>query len=127
MPVAVALGHATDDLVMGRVADASEPTGFEACLRGVLAEQQSRAGRLAEAEVLARSQGLVDRPGRLRAALAWWRAVALGLALVLAVAVAWYLSRRQHPAQLDPGIVNGKTREATPSGFAPVAREKIRP
>jgi hypothetical protein len=28
---------------------------------------------------------------------------------------------------LDPGIVNGKTREVTPCGFAPVAQEKIRP
>jgi exodeoxyribonuclease VII large subunit len=49
VPVAVALGHATDDLVLNRVADVSfpTPTAFGAWLRGVVDEKRDRARQAA--------------------------------------------------------------------------------
>src|SRR5262245_55509782 len=61
VPVVAALGHASDDLVLGRVADASfpTPTTFGAWLRACVEEKRARARRLKEAEVLERSEGLL--------------------------------------------------------------------
>jgi exonuclease VII large subunit len=97
--VAVALGHATDDLVLGRVADASfpTPTAFGAWLRSALEEKRGRARQAAEAEAIVRSQELLGRLGqvqRLQASLAWWRAAALALAALGAAAAAWLLLGR---------------------------------
>ncbi len=51
VPVAVAAGHVTDDLVVGRVADAAfpTPTAFGGWLRGAVDAARRRAR---EAEVL---------------------------------------------------------------------------
>ena len=59
VPVAVALGHATDDLVLNRVADVSfpTPTAFGSCLRVVVEEKRDRARQVAEAEAVERAGG----------------------------------------------------------------------
>jgi hypothetical protein len=59
VPVAVALGHATDDLVLNRVADVSfpTPTALGAWLRSVVDEKRDRARQAAEAEAVERAGG----------------------------------------------------------------------
>jgi exodeoxyribonuclease VII large subunit len=99
VPVAVALGHATDDLVLGRVADAcfATPTAFGAWLRGGLEEKRARARQVQEAEALAGSRDLLAQLGqlqRVRASLAFWRAVAVLLLVVGAGSLAWLLLSR---------------------------------
>jgi exonuclease VII large subunit len=98
VPVAVALGHASDDPVLGRVADARfpTPTAFGSWLRNCLEEKRNRAREVAEAEVVSRSQELLDRLARLermQAALASWRAAAVALGVLLAGTVGWLLLR----------------------------------
>jgi exonuclease VII large subunit len=68
VPVPVALGHATDDLVLGRVADAcfATPTAFGTWLRGCLEEKRARARQVREAEVLAGSRDLLAHLGQLQ-------------------------------------------------------------
>ena len=71
VPVAVALGHATDDLVLNRVADVSfpTPTALGAWLRSVVEEKRDRARQVAEAEVVERAGGLMEQLGRLQKAV----------------------------------------------------------
>jgi hypothetical protein len=83
VPVAVALGHATDDLVLNRVADVSfpTPTALGAWLRSVVEEKRDRARQVAEAEAVERADGLMEQLGRLekvQAALARYRGRAGG-------------------------------------------------
>jgi exodeoxyribonuclease VII large subunit len=95
VPVAVALGHATDDLVVGRVADASfpTPTAFGAWLRSVVQEKQPRAGLAEEAKLLLQSQAVLEQLRGLQASAARWRLEALAAAAALVSAVIWYLLR----------------------------------
>jgi exonuclease VII large subunit len=100
VPVAVALGHATDDLVLNRVVDVSfpTPTALGAWLRSVVEEKRDRARQVAEAEAVERASGLMDQLGRLQklqAALVRWQAVAAALGVLLAAAVAWLLFGRE--------------------------------
>jgi hypothetical protein len=62
VPVAVALRHASDDLVLGRVADASfpTPTAFGAWLRPVIVERGAGHLRAEEAGLLLQSQAILD-------------------------------------------------------------------
>src|SRR5262249_55614582 len=95
VPVAVALGHATNDLVLDRVADATfpTPTGFGAWLRHQLEERRDRATEAAEAAAVTRSRELLDqlgRPQQTQAALAWWRGAALALRGLLGVGGVWF-------------------------------------
>jgi exodeoxyribonuclease VII large subunit len=99
VPVAVALGHATDDLVLNRVADVSfpTPTALGAWLRGVVEEKRDRARQAQEAEAIEKAGGLMEQLGRLQkvqAALVRWQAVAAVLDVLLVVAVAWLLFGR---------------------------------
>ena len=77
VPVAVALGHATDDLVLGRVADISfpTPTAFGSWLRSVVEEKRTRQRRVADAELLLHSQTILDQLRRLQSAATRWRLV----------------------------------------------------
>jgi exonuclease VII large subunit len=61
VPVAVALGHASDDLVVGRVADASftTPTAFGGWPRSVVEEKRTRHVQAEEGKLLLQSQSLV--------------------------------------------------------------------
>jgi exodeoxyribonuclease VII large subunit len=63
VPVAVALGHATDDLGLGRVADASfsTPTAFGAWLRSLLDRRRDLEREAALAAEVGRSRGLLGR------------------------------------------------------------------
>jgi hypothetical protein len=88
VPVAVALEHATDDLVLNRVADVSfsTPTALGPWLCSVAEEKRDRARQVAEAEAGERAGGLVEQLGRLQklqAALVRWQAVAAVLGLLL--------------------------------------------
>ena len=99
VPVVAALGHAPDDLVLGRVADAAfpTPTAFGAWLRACVDEKRARARRLKEAEVLERTDGLLRQLEALQAAagrLAWWRTAALVLAGLLLAVLLWVLLGR---------------------------------
>src|SRR5262245_9405853 len=81
VPVLVALGHASDDLVVARVADTSfpTPTALGSFLRQTAEARRLRARQAEEARLLAQSQellGQLGELGRVRAALAWWRAAA---------------------------------------------------
>lgn len=94
-PVAVALGHAPDDLVLGRVADADfpTPTAFGAWLRSVLDDRRVRRRQAQEAEQLLRSQAVLDQLRDLRSAVASWRLVALAALAALAAVGLWYFLR----------------------------------
>jgi exodeoxyribonuclease VII large subunit len=103
VPVAAALAHATDDLVLARVEDASFPTpgAFGARLRTALDAKWARRRKAAEAEALLRAGELgrlLALAGAARAALFWWRAAALVLAL--AAVAAW--AAFSPVAALDP-------------------------
>jgi exodeoxyribonuclease VII large subunit len=105
VPVAVALGHATDDLVLGRVADASfpTPTAFGAWLRSLLVRRRDLEREAVLAGEVSRSRDLLrrlDELQKVRSSLALWRAgalVAIGL-LMVAVAVMLLLAWRKQPA-----------------------------
>ncbi len=99
VPVAVALGHATDDLVLGRVADASfpTPTAFGAWLRSLLEERQARAQEAAQAAVLTQSRDLLEQVKqlqRIQGSLGWWRAAALVLAVLWLLTLLWLVLGR---------------------------------
>jgi exonuclease VII large subunit len=99
VPVAVALGHATDDLVLGRVADGcfATPTAFGAWLRGCLEEKRTRARAVQEAEVVTHSQELLGQLAKLQGiqtSLAWWRAAAVALLALWGGAIVWYFLSR---------------------------------
>ena len=81
VPVAVAVGHAPDDLVLGRAADASfpTPTAFGAWLRAALDDRRAQARRAAEANALLRSQAILDQLRDRRASAARWQRVAVAL------------------------------------------------
>ncbi len=97
--MAVALGHATDDLVLGRVADASfpTPTAFGAWLRSLLEERQSWAQEAAQAAVLTQSRELLEqvrRLQRIQGSLGWWRAATLVLAVLWLLTLLWLVLGR---------------------------------
>jgi exonuclease VII large subunit len=90
----VALGHATDDLVVARVADASfpTPTALGAWLRDTLQQKRLQARQLEEARLLTESKELLQQLGKLQqaqGAAAWWRALAVVLAVLWLGTVAW--------------------------------------
>jgi exonuclease VII large subunit len=93
--VAVALGHASDDLVIGRVADANfpTPTAFGAWLRSAVDEKRARHRQVAEGKLLLQSQSLVDQLKGLQASAARWQLIALVAVAGLAAAVIWHLLR----------------------------------
>jgi hypothetical protein len=79
----MALGHATDDLVLNWVADVSFPA--------------PTARQVAEAEAVERAGDLMEQLGRLQklqAALVRWQAVAAVLGVLLLAAVAWLIFAR---------------------------------
>ena len=90
-PVAVAVGHAPDDLVLGRVADASfpTPTAFGAWLRATLDDRRAHKRRAEESDSLLRSQEILEQLRDLRAAAARWRVAFLAVAAVLAALLLW--------------------------------------
>jgi len=102
VPVAVALGHATDDLVLGRVADASfpTPTAFGSWLRSLLERRRDLEREAALAEEVGRScdlMGRLDGLQRVCSSLALWRAgalVALGLPVAALLALVASISSR---------------------------------
>jgi hypothetical protein len=96
VPVAVALGHATDDLVLGRFADPCfpTPTAFGAWLRSRLEQKHRHARDVAEAEAVSGSQELLGRLERTQAVVAWWRTAALVLAALWLGVLVWLLAGR---------------------------------
>ncbi len=94
VPVAVALGHATDDLVLGRVADINfpTPTAFGGWLRSVVDEKRSRERQVADAELLLHSQAILDQLRGLQSAVARWRLIAVATMIALGVAL-WHFLR----------------------------------
>ncbi len=99
VPVAVALGHATDDLVLGRVADASfaTPTAFGAWLRRCLEDKRARARDVQEAKVVTQSRELLGQLTwlqGLQVSRAVWRVVALALLAIWGGTLAWFLLSR---------------------------------
>ena len=94
-PVAVALGHATDDLVVARVADAGfpTPTALGAWLRSALDDRLARRRQLQESELLLGSQSALDRLGRLQASAARWRLFGAASLAALVAFVLWHLFR----------------------------------
>jgi hypothetical protein len=89
--VLVALGHASDELVLGRVADASfpTPTVLGAWLREVVENKRRQAE---EARLVAESKELLtqlEQLPALRAALTRWRLLVGAMAAVWAATVTW--------------------------------------
>ena len=98
VPVLVALGHATDDLVVARVAEGAfpTPTALGAWLRDTLQQKRLLARQAEEARLVTQSQELLQQLGKFQRAqgmAAWWRALALILALLWLATVAWLLWR----------------------------------
>jgi exonuclease VII large subunit len=99
VPVLVALGHASDELVVGRVADACfpTPTALGAWLRDVVEDKCRRARQAEEARLLTESKDLLAQLGRLQAlqaSVGRWRLLAV-LAVILWVAtLAWLVLGR---------------------------------
>jgi exodeoxyribonuclease VII large subunit len=99
VPVVVALGHASDELVVGRVADACfpTPTALGAWLRDVVEDKRRQARQTEEARLLTESKDLLAQLGRLQAlqaSLGRWRLLAV-VAVVLWVAMLlWLLLQR---------------------------------
>jgi hypothetical protein len=94
VPVLVALGHASDELVLGRVADASflTPTALGAWLREVVENKRRQARQAEEARLVAESKELLTQLGQLpalRAALTRWRLLVGVMAAVWAATVTW--------------------------------------
>jgi hypothetical protein len=69
VPVLVALGHASDELVVGRVADGCfpTPTALGAWLREVVEDKRRQARQTEEARLLTKSKELLVQLGRLQA------------------------------------------------------------
>jgi exonuclease VII large subunit len=95
VPVAVALGHASDDLVLGRVADASfpTPTAFGAWLRSVLEDRRTQDLRAEEAGLLLQSRVILVQLRSIQASATRWRVLALAALVALAAAMLWYFVR----------------------------------
>jgi exodeoxyribonuclease VII large subunit len=98
VPVLAAVGHATDDLVLARVADASfpTPTALGAWLRETVEQRRLHERRLEEARLLSGVESLVEGVRQLEAAkraTAVWRVVAAVLAVALGAGVVWLLVR----------------------------------
>jgi exodeoxyribonuclease VII large subunit len=96
VPVLVALGHATDDLVVARVADAAfpTPTALGSWLRQVVEQKRFETRQVEEARLLTASKELLAQLGQvqaLRAALARWRAATVALAVLGAGVLVWLL------------------------------------
>src|SRR5262245_21964165 len=99
VPVLVALGHAKEDLVVDRVADAWVPLPAASVyrLRDALQRKRVQALQLEEARLLTESKELLQQLGKLQyaqGAAAWWRALAVVLALLWVGTVAWLLLGR---------------------------------
>jgi exodeoxyribonuclease VII large subunit len=99
VPVLVALGHATDDLVVARVADASfpTPTALGAWLRDTLQQKRLQARQLEEARLLTESRELLQQLGKLQqaqGAAARWRAITLVLGVLWIATLVWLLLGR---------------------------------
>jgi len=93
------LGHATDDLVVARVADAAfpTPTALGSWLRQMIEQKRVEARQVEEAQLLTESRELLGQFGQvqaLRAALARWRAAAVVLAVLGAGVLVWFLLGR---------------------------------
>jgi exodeoxyribonuclease VII large subunit len=100
VPVLVALGHATDDLVVARVADAAfpTPTALGSWLRQMIEQKRVEARQVEEAQLLTESKELLAQLGQvqaLRAALARWRAAAVVLAVLGVGVLVWFLLGRR--------------------------------
>src|SRR5262245_30052899 len=95
VPVLVALGHATDDLVVARVADASfpTPTALGAFLRQTVEQRRAHRLEVEEAKLLTGSRELLGQLSQLQRELVWWRVAVAVLAVLLAAALAWLMSR----------------------------------
>ena len=98
VPVLVALGHATDDLVVARVANGSfpTPTALGAWLRDTLQQKRLQARQAEEAKLVTQSQELLQQLGKIQqmqGAAAWWRALAVVLTVLWAGTVLWWLLR----------------------------------
>jgi hypothetical protein len=96
VPVLVALGHATDDLVVARVADSSfpTPTALGAWLRDTLQHKRLQARQVEEARLLTESKELLQQLGKLQQAqraAVWWRAIALVLGVLWIATLVWLL------------------------------------
>jgi hypothetical protein len=92
--VLVALGLASDELVVGRVADACfpTPTALGAWLREVIENKRRQARQAEEARLVAESKELLTQLGQLpalRAALTRWRLLVGAMAAVWTATAAW--------------------------------------
>jgi exonuclease VII large subunit len=99
VPVLVTLGHASDDLVVGRVADGCFPTpiALGAWLRDVIEDKRRQARQTEEARLLAASKDLLAQLGRLQAlqaSLGRWRLLAVVMVVLWAATAAWLLMGR---------------------------------
>ena len=99
VPVLVALGRATDDLVVARVADASfpTPTALGAWLRDTLQQKRLQARQLEEARLITESRELLQQLGRLQqaqGAAARWLAITLVLGVLWIATLVWSLLGR---------------------------------
>jgi exodeoxyribonuclease VII large subunit len=99
VPVLVALGHASDELVVGRVADACfpTPTALGAWLHDVVEEKRRQARQTEEARLLTESKDLLARLGRSEAvgeSLRRWRLLAVVVVILWAATLAWLLLGR---------------------------------
>jgi exonuclease VII large subunit len=97
VPVLVALGHASDELVVGRVADACfpTPTALGAWLRDVVEDKRRQAWQAEEARLLTESKDLLAQLGRLhalQASLGRWRLMAVVAVILWAATLAWLLA-----------------------------------
>jgi exodeoxyribonuclease VII large subunit len=96
VPVLVALGHASDELVVGRVADASfpTPTALGSWLRDVVEDKRRQARQTEEARLLTESKELLAQLSRLQAlqaSVGRWRLLAVVAVIIWAATVAWLL------------------------------------
>jgi exonuclease VII large subunit len=96
IPVLVALGHASDELVVGRVADASfpTPTALGAWFREVVEDKRRQARQTDEARLLTESKELLIQLGRLhvlQASVGRWRLLAVIVVIVWAATLVWLL------------------------------------
>jgi hypothetical protein len=97
VPVLVALGHASDELVVGRVADVCfpTPTALGAWLWDVVEDKLRQARQTEEARLLTESKDLLAQLGRLQAlqaSLGRWRLLAVVVAILWAATLAWLLA-----------------------------------
>jgi exonuclease VII large subunit len=98
VPILAALGHATDDLVLARVADARfpTPTALGVWLRETVEAKRVQVRLAEEARLLTESRDLLTRLDRLQEAqqaAARWRTVAFALAALSVGLALWLLLR----------------------------------